>query len=261
MKTMSRYYNHICTQKYQSLGFSRSKTTFARMSGDVLQAFALKHFRFGPICTVEFGIFPLCMPQPVFLEAGGYVLDEFFIEQHKGGLGWTFDSSSDESIMNCAESISNAIDLYLLPLFEISSNCKSALPELIKLEELFDRNRQIRLHQQGDSDSAVPWQERSLFDSRKYYMALKAHNMSYARQYLNYRVNFYKTKLKSFDNPNSPRQPDIVRERFLAGQVLCSEQLERLDLGDFSYFDDLLNSNENQMLKYLADKYPKICFQ
>lgn len=258
MKTISRYYNHVCTQKYQSLGFSRSKTTFARIRGDVLQVFSLKLSRSIPACSVEFGIFPLCLPQPIFLDAGGYTLDVFIVELHERSSGWTFDSSSEESVMNCIESITKAIDLYLLPFFETCCDCKTALPELIRLEELFDRNRQKTLHLRGDSDSAVPWQERSLFDSRKYYMALKSRNLSYAYQYLNYQINFYKTSLKAFDNPNSPRQPDIVRERFSTKLAAYLEQLERLGSGDFGYFDDLLNSNENQMQKFLANKYPKI---
>jgi len=258
MKTISRYYNHICTKKYQSLGFSRSRSTFARISGDVLQAFTLKCAQSVPTCSVDFGIFPLCLPQPVFLDAGGYELDEFIVELHEGSSGWTFDANSDESMMNCIESISQTIDSYLLPIFETCSDCKSALPELIKLEELFDRNRQKTLYLRGDSDSAVPWKERSLFDSRKYFMALKMHNLSYAQQYLNHQLDFYKNRLNSLDNSNSPRQPDIVREKILAKLALYSKQLEWLDSGDFGYFDDLLKSNEDQMHKFLATKYPKI---
>lgn len=259
MKTISRYFNHICTQKYQSLGFSRYKSTFARINGDVLQSFTLKYSRSVPTCSVDFGIFPLCLPQPIFLDAGGYALDEFIVELHERNSGWTYDACSEESMMNCIESITKAIDLYLLPFFETCSDCILSLPELIKLEELFDLNRQKKLHLRGDFDFAVPWQERSLFDPRKYYMALKAHNLSYAQQYLNHQVNFYKNRLKSFDNSNSPRQPDIVRDRFLAKLSLYSEQLEHLDSEDFDYFHDLLNSNENQMIQFLAAKYPKIC--
>lgn len=258
MKTISRCFNHICTQKYQSLGFSRSKSTFARINGDMLQAFTLKYSRSVPICSVDFGIFPLCLPQPIFLDAGGYALDEFIVELHERSSGWTFDASSEESMMNCIESITKAIDLYLLPFFETCSDCKSALPELIKLEELFDRNRQKTLYLRGDSDCAVPWQERSLFDSRKYFMALKSHNLSYAKRYLQHQVNFCERELKSFNNVNSPRQPDIVRERFSAKLALYSEQLEWLDSEDFGYFDDLLNSNEDQMKQFLAAQYPKI---
>ncbi len=257
MKTILRYYNNY-TQKYQLLGFSRTKSTFARVRGDVLHTFTFKYSCSVPICSVDFGIFPLCLPQPIFLDVGGYELDEFIIELHKRSSGWTFDACSDESMTNCVKSISQAIDLYLLPVFEECRDCKSTLPELIKLEELFDRNRQKTLHLMGESNFAAPWQERSLFDSRKYFMALKAHNLPYAYQYLNHKVAFYKNRLKSFDNPNSPRQPDVVRERFSAKLALYSKHLEWLDSGDFGYFDDLLNSNEKQMKSFLAAKYPKI---
>jgi hypothetical protein len=207
---------------------------------------------------VDFGIFPLCLPQPIFLDAGGYELEKFIVEPYENNSGWPFDSYSDESLLNCIKSITGAIDLYLLPVFEICSDCKSALPELIKLEELFDFNRIKKLHLSGDFDAAVSWQERSLFDYRKYYMALKARDLSYAQRYLEHQVNFYINRLKSFDNPNSPKQPDVVREGILARQAWYAEHLERLDSGDFSYFDDLLKSNESKMLKYLADKYPRV---
>lgn len=261
MKTISRCFNHVCTQKYQPLGFARNKTTFIRIKGDVLQAFSLKRSLHVPTCSVEFGIFPLCLPQPICLDAGGYVLDELIIDRYEGASGWTFDPNSDESMMNCIESISNAIDLYLLPFFDACSDCKSALPELIKLEELFDYTRQKRLQLNGEADLGIPWQERSMYDSRKYYMALKSRNLSYAYHYLNHHIDFYKTRLKSFDNSNLPKQPEIVRERFLAKLVAYSEQLELLCSGDLDYFDDLLNSNESQMLKFLSTKYPKICFK
>lgn len=258
MKTIARYYNCICTPKYQALGFSRSRSTFARIIGDVLHVFSFKSSCDASTCSVEFGIFPLCLPQPIFLDAGGYALEEFIVDPPVESTGWTFDPHAEESVINCIYSISEAIDLYLLPFFEICSNCETALPELVKLEELFDQNRQIRLRQRGDFDSAVPWQERSLFDSRKYYMAIKAHNLPYAQQYLNHQINFCKTKLESFDKPDAPRQPDAVRQRFSRKLSSSLEHLQRLNAEDFCYFDDLLKSNECKMLEFLAGKYPRI---
>lgn len=259
MKTISRYYNHLCTKKYQLLGFSKSKSTFVRRRGDVLHAFTLKYSRGIPTCSVEFGVFPLCLPQPIFLDAGGYELDEFVVERHVESSGWTFDPNSDASMVNCVESISEAIDLYLLPFFEVCSDCKSGLTELVKLEEMFDCNRKKALYLMGVSDRAVPWQERSLFDPRKFFMALKSHNLCYSKRYLQHQVDFCETKLRQFDAPNSPRQPDGVRQRFSDKLALHLEYLAWLESGDFSYFDDLLKSNEKQMIEYLADKYPQIC--
>ena len=258
MRTISRCFNHICTQNYKSLGFSRLHSTFIRRKKDILQVFSLKCSQSLPICSVEFGIFPLCLPQPVYFDAGGYMLDEFIVDLHGRNSGWTFDASSDESIMNCIESISQALDLYLMPFFEACSDCNTSLAQLVWLEELFDRNRKKTLYLRGDSDAAAPWQERSLFDSRKYYMALKARNLPYAQQYLIHQIDFYKNRLKSFDASSVSKQPTIVRERFSAKLALCVEQLERIESGDFSYFDDLLNFNENKMDQFLATKYPRL---
>lgn len=252
MKKLTRKFNQICAQKYLPLGFIRSKSTFARISKDVIQAFSLKYYRDAPVCTVEFGIFPLCLPQPIYLEAGGYGLSEFIVDQHIGGCGWIFDRNSDESINNCIESLSNAIDLYLLPFFETCRDCESALLGCMKLEEVLDRNRRKRLQLIGEADLAVPWQERSLFDYRKFYMALKSRNLSYACQYMNHKVNYCKATLETLDKPNSPKQPDGVRERFLAKLTMASEQLKWLETGDFGKFDDLLNTNESQMREFLA---------
>ena len=231
------------------------------MRGDLLQAFSLKRYQNMPICSVEFGIFPLCLPQPVYLDVGGYMLDEFLADEPEADKGWIFDSDSDKSMEKCVESIANAIDRHLIPLFEVGRDCETALSELIKLEELRERNRQIRLQQEGIADCAAPWQERSLFDYRKYYMALKARDMAYARRYFNFRIKSNESRLRSFEEPDSPMQPDIVKERHRAQLVLFKKALERIDSGDFLYFDDLLRSNEEQMLKFLADKYPKVYSQ
>lgn len=258
MKSVSSYYHQVCKQKYQPLGFLRSKSIYARIKGDVIQAFSLKRSQQVPTCTVEFGIFPLCLPQPFFLQAGGYELDQFVVEQYFRYGGWRFDPNSEESMKECVESMSGAMDLYLLPFFEKCSDCKSALSECIKLEELFEQNRLSVLQLRGTSDCAMPWEERSLFDGRKYYMALKSHNLSYAQRYLEHKVDYHDRSLKEFHAPNAPKQPESVIEKFAAARDSYAELLERLDSGDFAYFDDLLNSNEIQTREFLAVNYPKI---
>lgn len=258
MKSISRFYNQICKQKYQPLGFFGNKSTFARIRGDVIQAFSLKCSQYAPICTVDFGIFPLCLPQPFFLQAGGYELDAFIVEQSFTHSGWAFDPDSNERMKECIRFMSEAMDQYLLPFFDKCSDCKSALPELIKLEELFEQNRQSVLQLMGMSDRAMSWQERSLFDYRKYYMALKSHDYAYARHYLVYKLDFHEKRLKELMLPGAPRQPESVIERFSATRDSYAELLERLDSGDYAYFEDLLNSNEIQTRKFITGKYPKI---
>ena len=258
MMTLTRKFNQICAQKYQPLGFIRSKSTFARIVGDVIQSFSLKFYRGAPVCTVEFQMSPLCLPQPFYLEGGIYELDQFIVDQQIGGHGWNYNRLSDESINNCVASLSNAIDLYLLPFFEMCRDCESALTGCMKLEEVLDCNRQKCLQLMGEADLADPWQERSLFDYRKYYMALKSRNLSYVCQYLKHQVNYCKTALESFDKPNSPKQPEGVKEHFLAKLSIESEKLQWLESGDLGKFEDLLNTNERQMQEFLASNYPKL---
>lgn len=258
MKSVLRCYNHICNQKYRSHGFAKSKQTFARIRGDILHAFTLKASPNEPICTVDFGIFPLCMPEPLFIEAGGYVLDAFQVEQHTINSGWKYDPNSYESVVDCIDAISQALDQYLLPFFDACSDCGSALREVLKLEEEFDRNRQKVLSIRNDSDFATPWQERTLFDSRKYYMALKSHNISYAQHYLYYQIDFCEKKLDSFNSSNSPKQPEIVKKRFSSKLSLHKEHLARLETGDDVYFDELLQMNEVQTREFISTRYPQI---
>ena len=258
MKTLLKTFNRICTQKYKDFGFVRCNSFFARIKGDVIQTFRLKCSQYVPSCTVEFGMFPLCLPQPVYLFAGAYELDKFVIERHEYSSVWTFDPDSDESMEKSIESLTSAIDLYLIPFFDRCNDCKSALEELIKLEVLFEENRQKTLILIGGYDLAASWDERSLFDYRKYFMALKSHNLTYARQYLIHQINHHKSRLEEFDNPNFPEQPDCVRENFLTGLTEYLEQLDWIESGDFGKIDDILNYNEKQMHEFLVIKYPKI---
>lgn len=258
MKSLSRCFNQMCKQKYQPLGFSKNKTVFARIEGEIIQSFILKRSQYVPTCTVEFAILPLCMPTPIYLEGGGYELDKFIVEQYLRYSGWAFDPHSNESIERCIECVSEAIDLYLLPLFDKCTNCEKTFHEVMELEELFERNRLNVLHLMGESDAAMPFHERSLFDPRKYYMALKSHNYSYAKRYLENQVDYHDRKLKEFDAPGAPKQPDGLKVRFLADRAQYSEQLERLYSGDFAFFDNLLDSNESQTLNWITTRYPNI---
>lgn len=258
MKPILKYFNHMCERKYKPHGFSRKKAVFARIRGDIIQAFTLKRFQDVPICTVEFGIFPLCLPQPIYLEAGGYELDAFSVEQRLSHSGWIFDRGSNQSMVACIDLISEAIDLYLLPFFDKCHDCKSAFEELIKLEEEFESVRQRVLYLAGETDHALPLQERSLFDSRKYYMALKAHNYSYAQRYLKHQVEHYESRLKKCNAPDATIRPEIVKKRFADARDRYTELLERLDSGDLTYFENLINFNENQTREFIAAQYPKI---
>lgn len=252
MKTILQCFKKNYEKKYESVGFLMSKSTFLRIRGDVVQAFSFKPSLMGePICSVEFGVFPLCLPQPVFFEAGGYMLDWFIVNRPESYLGWRYDTQSDVSISNCIKSVSDTIDLYLLPFFESACDCKKALQELFSLEELFDANRKRVVCLKGGTDSAKPWQERSLFDYRKYYMALKASNWEYAEKYLIHMVNNYQSALMRFGSEESPRQPDMVIKKHKLKLGSFMEQLSHIQAHDHVFFTKQIIANENEMNKYL----------
>lgn len=256
MKSLSKCFVRACTQRYQPLGFYRDKTTFTRMRGDVLQTFSLDRSQYVPTCTMYFGIIPLCKSEPIHF-GGTYTLDRFVVEQQAQYGGWPFEPGSDESIETCVGQLCEAIDLYLLPFFEKCGDCGQALAELLKLEELFECNRQKALYISGITDRAAPLQVRSLFDHYKYYMALKAHDYPYIQRFLKNQVNHYESSLRSFEQP-SGRQPESVKERFRAARVEYTQLLERFEAGDYDYFDDMVKANESRTLEFLASYHPKI---
>ena len=255
MKTLSGIFSKRCADEYRAIGFSRVKGSFVRLSNDVLHAFSLKRYRYAPACTVEFSIIPLCGGIPVSLDAGYYELSSF-----NTGLqdDWEYDSKSIDSIVLCVETLIQTMNRTLIPLFAECGDCKSALPALIKLEELFESNRLKCLELRGWQDHAQPWQERSMFDSRKFYMALKACDYVYAEKYLRFQIEYCQRTLELMEKPDSTKQPEIVKKRMSENLNVCSEFLGRLTSGDYSFFDDLLLQNEAKTKEWLLDRYPTI---
>ena len=255
MKTLSRIFNKRCADEFGATGFLKVKGSFVRLSNDVLHVFLLKHFRNVPSCTVEFSIIPLCGGVPIFLEAGKYILSDFYPERLHD---WRYDPNSNESIELCVESLVHAINEKLIPQFTNCADSASALLSLIKLDELFDNNRKKSLELMGSIDRASPWQERSMFDSRKFYLALKSCNYVYAELYLRFHVSYHQFELERMEKPESTKQPESVIREIKEDLDLCLELLKRLTSGDYVFFDNLLLQNEAQAKLWLFDRYPAI---
>lgn len=263
MASISREYDTISKRKYLPVGFIKEKQTFARIKGDVLQVFTLKKHGHKPTVTVEFGILPLCMPLsfaslPIhfsILSMGNYSLDQFFVGSPALHGGWVFNPLSKDSIQDCLYSVTQAIDNHLIPLFDKCTNCSTSLTELVKQEEKFDRNRREILLLRGEADCAKSWKERSLFDYKKYFMALKAGNYTYAQVFLNHQVNFYE---KALHECIISQESKTVIEKHTMKYRSYSEQLKMLNSGDRDYFYNLIQSNEDAMWKLLKQNYPKL---
>ena len=263
MLSISKVYGSICKKKYQALGYSNEKgNTFARIKNDVLQVFSLKKYENLPIVTIEFGIIPLCMSLPTALTSNfpilsmiSYRLDQFFAELLANDEGWRYLPNSNASMHACVVSLTQAIDSYLIPLLERCVDCSSSLIELIKLEKMFDDNRLNALALLGEKDTAKPWENESLFDTKKYFMALKSGDYIYAHKFLTHQVDFFSCEVQKSLHTN---QPPIVLERISQKLSYYCEQLRILQSGNRGYFEKLVQTNEETMKTMLRARYPKL---
>ncbi len=258
MKTLRREFTQICKERYTSLGFINHSSienngqTFSRMRSDILQSFALKESQYGSMCTVEFGVMPLCADASCF-PPGQYTLDQFTAELSY--RCWRYAPESNDSVKHTVKSIISIMDAYLMPFFQACTDCRDAFPKLIQLEELFDRNRKACLASKGIADGAEPLKWRILADPIKYDMALTIHDWAFVRSFLEYQVSFYKIVLEEMRNPNGTRQPEIVKSRFEAGLKKYTGQLERLNSGDTGYFDAIVRDNALKTLAFLKKEH------
>lgn len=184
MKSISQFFLQRCKTELTQIGFVRDKSTYARIVGDVLQSLTFKCFRSGRECTVEFGIVPLCL-KPEWPGMGTYDLSKYDVE-HYGG--WKFDNKSEASIDCCVARIMTMIEKELIPLFQRTRSCEAALYELIKLDEIFEANRQEVLRRKNYSDKAEPFEQNCFVMPEKCYMALKANDFSIAEKCLTIQI-------------------------------------------------------------------------
>lgn len=255
MNALTRSFNKRCSSEYRFVGFLKAKGAFVRLSNDVLHVFSLKNFRNEPLCTVEFGIIPLCGNIPIYLEAGKYELSGFEAEWHRD---WRYDPKSNDSIELCVDTLIRAMNDKLIPLYTMCEDCKSTLPVLMKLEESFDINRIKWLELIGECDRASPLHERSMFDSNKFYMALKSCDYDYAEKYLRFHISYCQNELELMERPESTKQPEIVKIRITENLNVWTDYLKRLTSGDYAFFDNLLLQNEAQTKSWLLDRYPAV---
>lgn len=257
MKPIARYFKQMCASRYEKLGFAQHKAAFARVRGDVVQAFNCKRDPAGdPYCTVAFSVVPLCLPQPVYLDDNLYEMNHFFTNRIRT-YGWSFDPASNDSKVQCVEILAENVDKYVLPLFERCNNCGETLTELIQLEELFERNRLEFLRKEGREDRAKHWEGEKLFDHQKYYLALGSGNVAYAKKYLDFHIKYEKELLEHFLSPDTPRRPAHIIESCEEPLARYLEDRERLERG-IENFDEILRSNEEKMREYLLGMFPKI---
>ena len=194
-----------CRVEVSQYGFIQKKNVFARIVNDVFQSFHIEKIARGTNqreCRVGFSVLPLCQKLDAKWALSGvdkYYLRKFEVIDWTEGDGWQYKIDSDK-ISSCIDDILVYINKHLIPFFERSDTCKAALPEIIKLEKLFNENRKESLRQCGMSDEACPNAELNLIDSVKYYMALKNGDFNFALKcriaQLEQNLNSYNSMMK-----------------------------------------------------------------
>ena len=252
MRTIISTFNKRSLQKYRDIGFVRTKYGFARRYYDVLQIFACVPKRTTSTCTVHFDLLPLSMGISEIGE-GLYDLCKLTPEYLSCADGWKYNQFSISSINDCIDQMFGAIDNHLIPLFQKCNNCQTALSELLIIEELVDARRIEWLALHNESDKARPWRERSMFDPRKYYMALKANDRDYAISFLTLNIKFYEAKLTDIASASVRNRPPVVQERYQAMHRQYTEHLKYLLESNQEFLEDLLARNEEHSLKIIKE--------
>ena len=259
MNNLKNTFYQICKENYSNLGYTKQGKSFVRIVGDMVQTFTFVKFPTRPSCTVFFSIYPLCLSGTISLDFQHYRLDNLFLESDsiKYG-GWYVDLSSEESIKKCIRQLTDAIDCHIIPLFERCIDCKVSLRELLKLEDSFDRIRKEQLKIWGSEDCAELWFKRCLFDCRLYYLALKSHNAAFARMYLEHNIASYYEKTKDLDRYQDLSLAQRSRQKYENKLEQLKLHLSHIIEKDMSYFDSILQENENRNIEYLTKKYPRL---
>jgi len=236
-----------CKVEVLKYGFRQKKNVFGRIVDDVYQNFYIEKLRLTPDerrCRVGFAVVPLCQrltENQISDGMGIYYLRKFEVSHWMDGDGWRYKVSS-EDISVCVDEIISFINKYLLPFFERANSCKTALPEAIALEKLFNETRKESLRQNGMEDKAGSYVDLNLLDSAKYYMALKSGDFDFA---LKSRMALLQQNVDSYNSMKErgylTEEDRMRREKKLA--VLRSE-ISKIEGRDETYIQQLIIKNE-----------------
>ncbi|MBQ3526988.1 MAG: hypothetical protein IJA52_00320 [Clostridia bacterium] len=258
--SLIRGFKRICREKYSEYGFVNHNQTFARITNDVLQTFTLKRLSCGFECTVEFAIVPLCIGIK-YPDLGTLELHQMLSEYSE----FRYDKHSDKSVENCLVKIFEAIDTYLIPMFHKAVDCKSAFDCLIEVKHLCEENRLMHLQRKGIENCAEPFNKRILYDHNCYYMALKNSNYDYVKKYLETVLSDKKEyvfqRLKEIGEKDALSSTDNSIKNVLLVIKRYEELLEKLNSGNYGYFDEMIYENERSSLTALEayKMYPIYC--
>ena len=138
---------------------------------------------------------PLWHPQPMYFDAGPLELEDYVINENPLKAVWMYNPYDEDSITFCVEKMLKAFDIYVVPCFEYSKDSISTLHALALLEE---RRNEVRAQNRSILGLSKPENEPNgkLFDSRYYYLSLKAKDISFAKEFLVHNISIAKDDLK-----------------------------------------------------------------
>jgi len=214
-----------CLELSQPYGFQKTNKYFWRIVNDMYQSFSVDSYGLYPGVKefrIVFSVMPLCMGlRPDFRRpsSGPYYLKRFeasanpydgISRWNDSSDGWVY-TSDPTCQQTCRSEATRMLAEHLLPFFERTTHSESALEELIQLEALFHDNRLKNLGLSGrpELDPAGPNARLDLYDSTKYYLAIKAGNFEFAQQVLeklvlNYSEGYSRSLSKYLESHDEP---------------------------------------------------------
>ena len=236
-------------------GFSKHKMVYIRVINDVCQSFYIEKLHRGSkvrLCRVGFSVLPLAQrisKEQIESGVGLYYLRKFERQDGESSEGWVY-KLEDGSIDSCAGEISRYIADYLLPFFNRASDTKTALSELIALEELFYKNRTFYQNLSSHDIS----EELGLLDGTKYCLALKNKNFDYAKRCA---IAILNQNVKAYESAKDYLSFESIFER---KQAICRLRcdIEHIESRDYNYFCRVFSENEDfsrcSLKKYIVDR-------
>jgi len=234
-------YQAQCCERFGYLGFKKLGNTHWRVVNDVIQTFHLQRGRGGlSWCRIQFGITPLCFGfsrnfvwhgcAPNFNHT---VFPDCTIWQ------WQYDSKSEESILECIESLIEYIQTFLITYFERGIDCMSAREENLKLFHSMFEQRCAFLRDN-------PWQRQYTVSDEEYkkrlsggegecYMALKTGAYAIAAEYFS---NLVAARSKLNEAEQSEKDKEYIKG--------WNQLLERALAQDNDFFARYLAANERK---------------
>ena len=137
MEYILKEYKRRCKEEFAIYEFKTYRSNHYRIVGDVFQSFNLHQSVSGTDCTVEFGIIPLSVEYDINKSS----CNPCHLKTFEKSYEWfNYDKNSILSMGLCVDDMIAYMKKYLMPVFESSTDCKSAYRTICKYDNVFKGN-------------------------------------------------------------------------------------------------------------------------